>query len=78
MEIDSFREEALALPEIERRRLVADLLASVEPSGVADEPAMHKAWLEEVARRGKRAVSGEEPGELWSRVEARLRHELAG
>lgn len=76
--IDAIREEALALPESERGRLAADLLASLEPSVLADEPATHATWLEELARRAQRAMSGDEPGELWSDVEARLRNELAG
>lgn len=78
MAIDSIREEALALPEDERGRLAADLLASLEPPAPADEPDTHEAWLAELARRAERALSGEEPGELWSDVEARLRNELAG
>lgn len=77
MAIDAIREEALALPESERGRLAADLLASLEPPVSADEPTTHEAWLEELARRAQRAVSGEEPGELWSDVETRLRNELA-
>lgn len=78
MAIEAIRAEVLALPEGERGRLAADLLASLEPPPPADEPATHEAWLEELARRAERAVSGEEPGELWSDVEARLRNELAG
>ena len=78
MTIDAIREEALALPEGERGRLAADLLASLEPPALSDEPATHQAWLEELGRRAQRAMSGEEPGELWSDVEARLRNELAG
>ena len=78
MAIDAIREEALALSENERGRLAADLLASLEPPTHTDEPAAHEAWLEELAQRAQRALSGEDPGELWSDVEARLRNELAG
>lgn len=78
MPIEAIRKEALALPESERGRLAADLLASLEPPGLANEAAAHEAWLEELARRAQRAVGGEEPGELWSDVEARLRNDLAG
>jgi hypothetical protein len=76
--LDAIREEVLALPESDRGRLAADLLASLEPPVAEGEPSTHEAWLEELARRAKRALSGEEPGELWSDVEARLRNELAG
>ncbi len=78
MAIEAIRDEVLALPEGERGRLVADLLASLEPRAEADEISTHAAWLEELGQRAKRAVSGEEPGELWSNVEAQLRNELAG
>ena len=78
MAIDAIRKEALALPESERGRLAADLLASLEPPAMADQPATQEAWLAELSQRAELAVSGEEPGELWSDVEARLRNELAG
>src|SRR5688500_1932787 len=76
--IDAVREEALALSESERGRLAADLLASLQPPVPADEPTTHEAWLEELAQRAERALSGEEPGELWSDVEVQLRNELTG
>lgn len=78
MAIDAVREEALALSEIDRGRLAADLLASLEPPAPADEAAITAEWIEELTRRAQRALSGEEPGELWADVEQRLRNELAG
>lgn len=74
--VDSIREEALALPESDRGRLAADLLASLEPPALADEASAHEAWIEELTRRAKRALNGEERGELWADVERRLRNEL--
>jgi hypothetical protein len=76
--IDAIRDEALALPPIDRGRLAAELLASLEPPVPADEPSTHAAWLDELTRRAERALSGEEPGEPWVVVEQRLRNELAG
>lgn len=76
MTVDSIREEALALPEPDRGRLAADLLASLEPPALVDEASAHEAWIDELTRRAKRALSGEEQGELWSHVERRLRNEL--
>lgn len=78
MSIDSVRDGALALPEPERAELAADLLASLGPPVPKRDAAARAAWSEELTRRAERALSGEEPGELWSDVERRLREELNG
>jgi hypothetical protein len=46
------------------------------PPQLVHGPEPTDAWLEELARRAQRALSGQEPGELWSEVEARLRNDL--
>lgn len=42
---------ALTLPESDRVKLAAELLASVAPGEAVSAPAWESAWLEEVDRR---------------------------
>lgn len=76
MAIDGLREQALALSADERGELAADLLASLAPPPGVDETARQAEWLAEISRRAERALSGEEPGEEWADVEARIRQQL--
>lgn len=69
-------EAALALPKEERADLAERLLASVEDEVIdADmfgdqepDPAVEKAWAEEITRRAERALRGETKGVPWETV----------
>ena len=50
--------EALQLNEAERATLALQLMDSVSPQDHRNEAS----WLEEIERRTRRAVTGEEPG----------------
>jgi hypothetical protein len=50
--------EALQLDEGQRAVLALDLMDSLSPPDLRDEAS----WIEEIERRARRALSGEEPG----------------
>jgi putative addiction module component len=50
--------EALKLDDEARATLALELLDSLSPP----EPRDEASWIEEIERRARRAVSGEEPG----------------
>ena len=69
-------EAALALPKDERADLADKLLASIEDD-VSDtdmfgtqeaDPAVEKAWADEITRRAERALRGETKGVPWETV----------
>ena len=66
-------DEALALSTDERAALAAELIASLD--GEPDEGAA-QAWAEEIERRARRAISGEDAGKDWDEVVARIKREL--
>lgn len=78
MGADDLWREALALSEVERADLAADLLASLdEPT--AEEPAQVRSrWSEEIERRARRVMAGDVATEDWATVRQRLADELAG
>lgn len=67
-------EEALALPEEDRRRVAEALLDSVP--GESDQE-IESAWRDEVLRRIGEVQRGEVEPEPWSEVKQRLRDALA-
>lgn len=71
-------QEALALPVEERATLAAELLASLEQSGIESPDAVQAAWAAEIERRARRVLSGESPGEPWDTVRERTARRLAG
>lgn len=73
---DAVIRDALSLPATERAAVAAELLASLD-EGPFDDPAeVEAAWAAELERRAQRAASGEDLGEAWETVEARLRANL--
>lgn len=50
--------DALQLDEAQRAALVLDLMDSLSPPDMRDEAA----WIDEIERRARRALSNEEPG----------------
>jgi putative addiction module component (TIGR02574 family) len=61
---DEVLKEALQLPEDERARVVAELLASLEPD---IETRDDEAWIAEVERRAQPAVDGR-PALTWEQT----------
>ena len=64
--------EALQLPEGERARVAAELLASLEPDV---ETRDGEAWVAEVERRAQAAVSGL-PGLSWDETRTRVEERI--
>ena len=62
-------DEALALPEEDRRRLGELLLDSVSPEPSAE---VERAWRDEVLRRVEQVRAGELTPEPWSEVKKRI------
>jgi putative addiction module component (TIGR02574 family) len=63
--------EAMALPDGERAEVVLELLDSLEPP----DPLGHlddEAWVAEIERRARRAISGESRGSTWEEARARI------
>ena len=66
--------QALELPEADRARLAADLLATLEPD-VPSEGRSGSEWIAEVERRARVATAGE-PGLTWPEARAEIRRGL--
>lgn len=65
--------EALQLPEGERARVAAGILASLEPDV---ETRDGDAWIAEVERRAQAAIGGL-PGLSWSETRSRVEERLS-
>jgi hypothetical protein len=70
--------EALALPDEDRADVAAELLASLDAPAADDPGTVQTLWSQELERRARRALSGENIGEDWAIVRQRLADELAG
>jgi len=68
--------EALQLPESERARLVAELLATLKPK-VPASGRSEREWIAEVERRARAALEGA-PGLPWVEARDRAQDRLAG
>lgn len=66
-------QEALALPDEERRLIAIELRDSLEPADSAEE--VDAAWRDEIVRRAKRVDSGEsvllDGNEVYRRLRAK-------
>lgn len=65
--------DALQLPEPERARVAAELLASLEPD---IETRDSDAWIAEVERRAQAANAGV-PGLTWEETRARVEERIS-
>lgn len=74
---DTVLREALALPVDRRAEVAAQLLASLDEPVQDDPDDIRREWAEELERRARRAISGEDPGEQWPEVRDRIRNKLA-
>jgi hypothetical protein len=75
---DELRREALALPDIERADLAAELLASLESPTDEDPSVVRSLWAAEIERRARRVTSGDVKGQDWTVVRQRLADTLGG
>lgn len=61
--------DVLALPDEDRARLAAALIASLDEG---DDGNVSESWAAEIERRAERVMSGQSAGEPWERVRKRL------
>lgn len=66
-------QQTLALDEEERAALALQLLDSLSPTETRDEAA----WIAEIERRARRALSGDSPAALFEDAVARMERDLA-
>ncbi|MDZ7676031.1 MAG: addiction module protein [Acidimicrobiales bacterium] len=76
IDADTVLHEALALPVDRRAEVAAQLLASLDEPEQDDPDTIRREWAEELERRARRAISGEDPGEPWPQVRDRIRSKL--
>ena len=72
---DRLLDEALKLAPDERARIVAELLATLEP----DLPSQRRSdeeWVREIERRARAAASGS-PGVAWPDARDQIRNRLS-
>ena len=72
---DRLLDEALKLTPDERARIVAELLATLEP----DLPGQRRSdeeWIHEIERRARVAVAGS-PGVPWTQARDQIRSRLS-
>ena len=67
--------EALELPQAERARLAAELLASLEPD-VPGEQRGAEEWIAELERRARAAIDGD-PGVTWTDARRQIQDRLS-
>ena len=67
---DSVRDDALRLPEAERARLAAALLASLDGEA---EDGVEAAWVAEVEKRKAQVARGEARLVPWEQVKAEVK-----
>lgn len=73
--VDRVLADALRLPTDQRARLVAELLATLEP----DTPSQRRSeaeWVQEVERRARAAVAGDS-GVPWTDAQATVQSRLS-
>jgi putative addiction module component (TIGR02574 family) len=66
--------EVLKLGPDERARIVAELLASLEPD-LPGERRSEREWIEEIERRARGAMAGS-PGVPWAEARDQIRSRL--
>jgi len=67
--------EALKLAPDERARIVAELLASLEPD-VPNDRRTEAEWIDEIERRARAAISGS-PGVPWATAFGEIQRRLS-
>jgi putative addiction module component (TIGR02574 family) len=72
---DRLLDEALKLTPDERGRIVAELLATLEPDGPSQRRS-DEEWIREIERRARAAVAGS-PGVAWPDARDQFRDRLS-
>jgi putative addiction module component (TIGR02574 family) len=67
--------EALKLAPDERARIVAELLATLEPDVPSERG--EREWVQEIERRARAALAGS-PGLSWTEARDQVRSRLSG
>ena len=75
---DDLRRKALALSEVERVDLAAELLVSPEAPTDEDPSVIRSSWAAEIERRARRVLAGEAASQDWTTVRQRLADALGG
>ena len=78
MKSEDLRREALALSEVERADLAAELLVSLEQPASPDDDQVRSAWATEIERRARRVIDGGASSQSWPTVRQRLADSLNG
>jgi hypothetical protein len=69
---EELRRDALALSDVERAHLAAELLVSLEPAADDDPAAALSLWASEIERRARRVMTGASEGQDWKIVRQRV------
>ena len=75
---DELRREALALSDVERADLAAELLVSLESVPHEDPSVVRSLWGAEIEGRARRVLAGDAKGQDWNLVRQRLADTLGG
>jgi putative addiction module component len=73
--VDRLLVEALRLAPDERARMVAELLATLEPDLPAERRS-EREWIQEVERRAREAIAGR-AGVDWTEAREQIRRRLS-
>jgi hypothetical protein len=73
--VDRVLGDALKLGADERARVVAELLATLEPD-IPNRQRTDAEWIQEVERRARAAIAGT-PGLHWAEVRAQIERRLS-
>lgn len=78
MQSEELRREVLALSEVERADLAAELLVSLEQPESADSSLVRSEWATEIERRAQNVIAGRANSESWATVRQRVADSLNG
>ena len=78
VDVDTVRQEAMALSERERADIAADLLFSLGDDDEFDQAQIDQEWAIEARRRADELRSGDVKGVAWSDVFERVRQRPLG
>lgn len=73
--VDRLLGEALKLAPEERAKIVAELLASLEPD-LPSEGRSEGEWIQEIERRARAAIAGS-PGVSWAEARNQIQSRLS-
>jgi hypothetical protein len=74
---EELRRDVLALSDVERADLVAELLVSLEPETDDDPTVVMSLWGSEIERRARQVLAGASGGQDWKIVRQRVADTLS-